>query len=303
MFKLTKLITIILLFSFSLFINKLYCDELYYPIGSNPLATTAPFAGETYYPTGDPYTNRYGINFWLYNDKSGRLNLNLGLLEKNKWYISPPVVSPDFNQILYTQVFYFSDVDEVVSKCFYIPVVLPTANGNQANIQPQDYFKSYQVRGSQQNRYEILSATSINPRRDIFKTLTVVDWAYDSNRAIIKQRVGQMDKGILGTIIWVYEVQEDKLYRVDSVRKAVINYWLQKENIDLNKHIWDIDILGWEQDSNTRIVVNAYLYPRKNVKKFLGCWSVDINGTMSDLLSLDNENWDVGSYGLIPEAY
>ena len=112
-----------------------------------------------------------------------------------------------------------------------------------------------------------------------------------------------MAKGIIGTIIWIYEVQEDKLYRVDSVRKAVINYWLKKENIDLNKHIWDIDILGWEQDSNTRFVVNAYLYPRKNVKKFLGCWSVDINGTVSELLSLDNENWDVGSYGLIPQAY
>lgn len=303
MFKLTKLIPVIFLFTLIILSNKLYSDELFYPVGSNPLSTTAPFAGETFYPTGDPYTSMYGINFWLYNDKSGRLDLNLGLLEKNKLYISPPVVSPDFNQILYTQVFYYPDADEVVSRCYYIPVVLPTANGNQSNIKNEDYFKSYEVRGSQQNRYEILTVTSRIHRRNIFKTLTVVDWAYDSNRVIIKEHIGQMAKGIVGTIVWIYEVQEDKLYRVDAVRKAIINYWKQKQNLDLNKHIWDIEVLGWEPDSNTRFVVNAYLYPRKNVKKFLGCWSVDINGTMSELLSIDNEHWDVGSYGLIPESY
>ncbi|MGD9579983.1 MAG: hypothetical protein AB7V50_01295 [Vampirovibrionia bacterium] len=301
MFKPAYFIVVIFLCLYLVVVGKSYADEVFYPIGSTPLVNAPPFAGQTFYPTGEPFTNRYGIKFWLYNDKSGRVDLNLVFLQKNKWYISPAVVSPDFNQMLYTQVFYYPDANEVVSKCFYVPVVLPTDTGNNENVKIQDYYKSYQVRASQQNRYEILNVTSKIRRDNVFKTLTIVDWAYDSNRVLIKQHVGRMAKGILGTIVWVYEVNDDKLYRIDTVRKAIVSYWKEKQNLDLNQHIWDINVLGWEQDSNTRFVVNAYIYPYKNVKKFLGCWSVDINGNMSQLLSLDNENWNVGSYGLVPE--
>ena len=284
-------------------ILPLYADELYYPIKTNPISTMPPFAGETFYPTGDPVTQRYGIDFWLYNDGSGLLDLNLRLVPKEKLYTSPPVVSPDFDHMIYTQVYYFGDANEVVSKCFYNPVVLPASSANGPQITIKDYFDSYNVRYDQQNRYEILSVTSKIFRRNVFKTLTVVDWAYDSDRVLIKEHVGQMDKGIAGTVVWVYEARDDKLYRVDTIRKAIINYWKTKKNLDLTKHIWDIDVLGWEENSNTRFVVNAYIYPKKHDKQFLGCWSVDINGNMTELMSLDNQAWPVGRYGLMPDPF
>ncbi|HHA18689.1 MAG TPA: hypothetical protein ENK70_03180, partial [Methylophaga sp.] len=215
----------------------LFADELYYPVDTNPISTTAPFAGETFYPTGDPVTQKYGINFWLYNDGSGLLDLNLRLVSKEKLYTSQPVVSSDFDHMIYTQVYYFPDANEVVSKCFYNPIVLPVPTDDKPKIKLKDYFDSYNVRYDQQNRYEILSVTSKIFRRGVFKTLTIVDWAYDSDRVLIKEHIGRMGKGIAGTVVWIYEAKDDKLYRVDTIRKAIINYWMNKKKLDLTKHI------------------------------------------------------------------
>ncbi|MEW5820461.1 MAG: hypothetical protein AB1782_09755 [Cyanobacteriota bacterium] len=283
--------------------KALLADEIYYPIGTNPISTTNPFAGETIYPEGEPFAKKYGINFWLYNDTSGLLDLNLGLLRKSRMYTSPPVVSPNFDNIVYTEVYYYADVNEVVSKSFYVPVVLPQPTDENPEISIEDYYKSYSLRSDDLVRYEIMSVTSKIFRYDIFKTLTVVDWAWDSNRVLIKEHIGRMRKGIAGTIPWVYDVHEDKLYRNDTVRKAIITHWKRTQNLDLNLYVWDIDIIGWEKDNNNRFVVSAYLYPEKLKKKFLGCWRVDINGNMTELLSLDNEHCDAGRYGLIPELH
>lgn len=281
--------------------NVILADEMYYPVGTNPLRTTAPFAGQTIYPMADPVLNQYGIDFYPYNDGSGRVNLNLSLIPINKVYYSSPVVSPDLNNIIYTQVEYYPNNDEVVSNCYYVPVILPEAN-DEEEIKQEDYFKSYQVRASDQVRYKILSVGSNLTQRNLFKTLTVVDWSYDSNRAIIKEHIGQMRRGIVGSIVWVYDVREDKLYRIDTVRRAIINYWKQKKNLDLNKYIWDIRVLGWEIDSNNRFVVNAYMFPTKQKKIFLGCWSINVQANLTQLLSLDDENWNIGRYGLLPDV-
>lgn len=292
-------ISILLIFS-CVSSGKVCADEMYYPVGTNPITSAPPFAGETFYPEGPPATQKYGVNFWKYNDESGALDLNLTFLKKDKLYISPPVVSPDFNNIMYTEVYYFAGENEVVSRCFYIPVVLPEPSPEKPDITIDDYYNSYNVRCSDQNRYEVLSVNTKIPTNNIFRTLTIVDWAYDSDRVLIKEHIGQMGQGIVGTIIWVYEVKEDKIYRIDTIRRAVINFWLKKENLDLTRYVWDIDVLGWEVNSKNRFVVNAYLYPTRNKRKFLGCWSIDINANLSQLLSTDNENWKVDRNGLIP---
>lgn len=277
-------------------------EELYYPKGGSAINNPQPFAGETLYPEGEPYTSRYGVNFYLYNDGSGKLNLNLGLVPAQKLQVSPPVVSPDFNHIVYTEVYNYGDANQFVSRCFYIPVVMPREqDGQQLTI--EDYLSSYKVRASQQNSYEILSVGSSAFNRNIFRTLTIVDWSYDSSRALVKEHIGRMGKGINGTVIWVYDVEHDSVFRNDTVRKAIVNYWMANKSLDLNQYVWDIEVLGWEKDSNNNFIVNAYLYPVKGKHKFLGCWKCDIRGNTTQILSLDDENYEIGRYGLIPESY
>lgn len=283
--------------------GKTYSDVLYYKRGSSPLDSGTPFAGETNYPEGKPFITHDGIKFWLYNDASGELDLNLTLVPKDKMITSPPVVSPDFNHILYTEVYNYGDANEVVSKCFYIPVIMPKPNDDGSKITLEDYLGSYNIRKSEQNRYEILSVGTSTFSRNAFRTLTIVDWSYNSKRAIIKEHVGRMSKGLLGTIIWIYDVEDDRIFRVDTVRKAIVNYWMETKALDLNLHVWDIEILGWEEHNQSRFVVNAYFYPSKDKKVFLGCWSADVRQNLTTLLSLEDEDWLVGRYGLIPEKY
>jgi hypothetical protein len=279
----------------------LYADEVYYPQGSTPLGDIHPFAGETVYPQGQPDIIKDGLPFWYYNDGTGKLDLNLRLLPEQNMVTSPTVVSPDFNHLMYTEIYIFPDTYTAVSKLYYTPIVLPKASDDGKPVTMEDILGSYQVRHEQQNRYEVLSVGTSNFRRNSFRTLTIVDWSYDSSRVLVKEHVGRMREGIFGTVVWIYDVDTDRVLRVDTVRKAIIDHWIASAGLDLNKHIWDIRILGWDKYSNNRFIVAAYLYPTKETSKFLGTWRADIRGNIVTLLSLDEENWPVDINGLIPE--
>lgn len=301
-FKLIIVLLITVLFQ-GTYITNVLGDESYYPTNSSPLNSVPPFSGETVYPEGPFFVEHNGVKFWLYNDGSGKLDLNLGPLLKQKMITSPPVVSPDFNHIVYTEVYDYAIGNQVVSKCFYLPVVMPKTHDDGSPITTEEYLNSYRIRSEQQNNYEVLTVGTPSFDKDTFRTLTIVDWDYDSTKVIIKEHIGRMNRGILGTIVWIYDVVNDKMFRVDTIREAIINHWLTKENLDLNQYVWDIDVLGWEKYSNNRFVVNAYAYPAKGKSIFLGCWSMDFNGKMAQLLSVDNEEWDVARNALIPERY
>lgn len=300
-----RIIIVSLLFFFILIAakNTVYADEIYYPIGSSPLTEVHPFAGETFYPEGPPFTTFKGMNFWLYNDASGKLEMNLQKLLNDNMYVSPPVISPDFNHIVYTEVYYYPSINQVTSRCFYIPVNLPKENPDGTPVTLKEYLKSYSARSDQHNRYDILSVGTSTYDRDVFRSLTIVDWDYTSTRVLIKEKIGRMRQGVIGSIIWFYDIIDDKIVRLDTIREAIINYWLNNKDLDLNQYSWDIEVLGWEMNSDTRFIVNAYAYPAKGKKIFLGCWSMDIKSQLAKLLSLDNENWEVARNGLITDSY
>lgn len=288
--------------AFVILLNSTFADETFYPIDSTPFTKKQVFAGETIYPEGNPFFERYGIKFYLYNDGSGKLDLNLAPLGTQKTVMSPPVISPNLNNILYTEIYNYPN-SQITSRCYYIPASLPKLKDDGSEITPADYLNSYNIRSIQSYRSEIISVGTNKLEDSGFRSLTVVDWSYDSTRAIIKEHVGRTYEGLAGTIPWVYDINADKAYRLEEIRKAIINYWFTEKALDLNQYSWDIDVLGWVKDSNSLFVVNAYLYPAKGQHKFLGCWSMDINQNMAQLLSLDDQNWPVGKYGLLPEKY
>jgi len=299
--ELFKLILIFVLFNISNL--SVFADEIMYPPNTDPLIRSNPIAGETYYDQRPVYKKHNGINFFLYNDASGELDLNLDLLQGQHTFTSIPVVSPNFNNIIYTQVFYYPTVDQVVSKAFFAPVVMPDTSNENKPPSKEDFLNSYKFKTLNNYRHEILSTESEEFERNIFRTLTVVDWSYDSNLAIIKERIGAIGKGITGTSIWVYNVAEDKIYLIDTIRKGIINYWLTEKSLDLTRYFWDIKILGWEKDSKNRIIVNAYMYPNKNQSTFLGCWNVNIATGAVKLISLEPQEQEIERSGLIPEDY
>lgn len=287
----------------NILIYPVIADEFYYPPDLNPLNRYNPIAGETDYKNRPVFTKYNGIDFYLYNDGSGDVELNLELIERQYTFTSIPVVSPDFNNIIYTQSFYYDGANQVVSKAFYVPVVLPKVTDDDQFPPKGEFLNSYKLKTLNNYRHQILSTESENLEKNLFRTLTMVDWSYDSSKAIIKEHIGIKDKGIQATNIWVYNVLEDKTFMIDSIRKAIINYWLKDQSLDLTQYFWDIKILGWEKDSKSKIFVNAFLYPKKNMNKFLGCWSINIDTNTVKLVSLEQQDQDIERAGLIPEEY
>lgn len=299
MYNVCKLLFLNLFILLNTLISPVMADEIYYPPDVNPLNRYNPIAGETDYRNRPVFTKHNGIDFYLYNDGSGDIELNLELLERQYTFTSIPVVSPNFNNIIYTQTFYYDSANQVVSKAFYAPVIPPK------NLIPskEDFLNSYKLKAINNYRHQILSVESENLEKNLFRTLTMVDWSYDSSKAIIKERIGIKDNGIYSTNIWIYDVLEDKIIMIDSIKKAIIYYWLKEKSLDLNQYCWDIKVLGWEKDSKNKIFVNAFLYPAKNKSTFLGCWSIYVDTNIVKLVSLDQQDLDIERAGLIPEEY
>lgn len=296
--SIVKLLFVLLFMLMSQFV-QVSADEVYYQPGAKPFDVHTHFAGESTYPNTEPITELNGVKFALYNDGTGLLDLDLGTVKVYRTFTSEPVISPDFKNLFYTEVYNYAQKNQVYSKCFYVPVIPPYPHEDGSPITTAETMASFDLRSKNLARYEILSIGTADHARYKFNSLTIVDWSYDSNRILIKEKVGAAFNRIYATEVWFYELNTKRLERLDIVRKAIVNYWLQNQDLDLNTKIWDIQILGWEKDSNNRFVVNAYLFLSKTQKKFLGCWSIDIDQQLAQLLSLDNEQWPVGEYGLM----
>lgn len=275
----------------------LFAKEIFYPQNAPPRSEKVhPFAGETKYPEGEPIITHEGKKFRYYNDGSGLIDINLTLLPKHRGVTSPPVVSPNFDHVVYTGVYSYPYANNVSSKAFYMPARQDSPSG-------EGFVKVYTPRVDQLNNYEILSVGNFNTDKNLFRSLTVVDWSYDSNKVLLKEKVGVMDQGIIKSNIWVYTLDQDNSYRIDAIRKAIISYWLREKKLDLNRKTWDIEIKGWEKGSNEIIIVNAYIYKSRVEKEFLGCWSINTTSQIARLISLDDQAYPVGKYGLIPIKY
>ncbi|MCQ2958389.1 MAG: hypothetical protein MJ180_05770, partial [Candidatus Gastranaerophilales bacterium] len=194
-------------------------------------------------------------------------------LKDMRQYNLNAVASPDFDNLVYAEVYFYPDPQVTASALYIIPLgsglsnkekilSVSTADKTQTPIVETDYAHLYPFK---------------------FNTYTPVDWNKGSNQILFKEKLGQNRYEVYLTKLFLYDLSQEKMFDLNLIRAKIIEYWGAK-GLYLEDYKWDIHPLGFALENENNILVKAYGY-YKEERKFLGLWAVNTQGTNVKLIS------------------
>ncbi|MBE7712946.1 MAG: hypothetical protein E7Z87_04310 [Cyanobacteria bacterium SIG26] len=214
-----------------------------------------------------------------YNNPAGSVELKLG---KKLFHLrqinAQGIVSPDYSMLVYPAVYYYSDSASVATDLF----VIPLDKGDT------DLNKILKANVAKRLPEPILSTDKAIDNYAVFRTLTPVDFNIDGTKLLVKEKLGSSEDGIWRTIIYVYDFINKVSYDLSEVRVAIVYFWQEYMNMDLDSKRWDIFPIGFDLNDPNRVIVQAYAFTGERAVA-LGTWSVDWQGNQSRLLSFDKD--------------
>ena len=233
------------------------------------------------------YVPQHKFKLVKYNDPIGSPELNLPRkLNFDRQINAQGIVAGDYSMLVYPAVYYYAQSDCTSCDLFVIkldPTLSNTEKVKKANILNKE-------------ETPILSTDKSIDYKFIFRTLTPIDFSSDSKKLVIKEKIGHRHDGIWKTNLWVYDFEKSKAREIPEIRDAIINYWANTEGIDFDENRWDIYPMGFDANNDDRVVVCAYAYTGET-PKFLGTWSIDVDGQYSKLESLENTAFPIAVVG------
>lgn len=220
-----------------------------------------------------------------YNNPPGKVEINLNSLKKKRKVNSVAVVSPQFDRMVYSTVFYYPSTKTAGSELYLMNLDM------SKNIQ-QRIEEAHVNQGKKTIHRTQMDALDL----DIQKTLTVVDWSADGKRLAIKEKISFSPEGLWRTNLLVYNFETGMIKDLSEVREAIQYYWRENHDLRLKDYRWDIYPIGWDALNPERIIVFAYAATGEN-PKFLGAWSIDYRGERTMLLSLVSTKFQVTQNG------
>lgn len=220
-----------------------------------------------------------------YNNPPGQTDINLNALKKKRKVNSIGVVSPQFDKMVYSTVYYYPSTKTAGTELYLMNLDL--------NKNIKDRIEQAHVNHGKKTIHRT-QMDSLD--LDIQKTLTVVDWSADGKRIAIKEKISYTPEGLWRTNLLVYDLETGKVKDLTEVREAIQYYWREKENLYLKDYRWDIYPVGWDALNPERIIVFAYAATGEK-PKYLGAWSVDYHGDRAMLMSLTSTNFEVTQSG------
>lgn len=222
-----------------------------------------------------------------YNVPPGTQDIDLTMLVKQRKVNSIGAISPDHTRMVYSSVYYYPTENQTSSDMYAINLdsslpletVLKTANPLNQDYDP------------------ILTAGTDDLMRNSIKSLVLVDWSADGKKVAVKEKIGSNRAGIWKTSLLVYDFEKQQGKDLNELREAIRYWWKNNKNLDLIDYMWDIYPVGWDAVNPDRIIVYAFAFSTKR-PKFLGTWSIDANGDISQLLSLDRTDFAISTNGL-----
>jgi len=180
--------------------------------------------------------------------------------------------------LVYPAVYYYSDSASVATDLF----VIPLDKGDT------DLNKILKANVAKRLPEPILSTDIAIDNYAVFRTLTPVDFNIDGTKLLVKEKLGSSEDGIWRTIIYVYDFINKVSYDLSEVRVAIVYFWQEYMNMDLDSKRWDIFPIGFDLNDPNRVIVQAYAFTGERAVA-LGTWSVDWQGNQSRLLSFDKD--------------
>lgn len=243
--------------------------------------------------------------FEKYNSAPGSRELNLERLKRDHSARSMGVISPDFKQMAYTECYYHPS-DQQTSSAFYIHP-LDTTKSKKARVIEANVFAGAR-------KEPLISSTNETLNQYLFSTFTVVDWSKDSQRVLLKEKIGSQNDGIYKTIIWTYQIPADNHVLGDAdtlktlsyksfenLNDEIKNYWSKKEGFNLNRYRWDVKPLGFLAADENVVIAAAYTFDTKYKEHiFLGTWSLNVEtGEVALLSESAADSFEISTNGLV----
>ena len=178
--------------------------------------------------------------------------------------------------LVYPAVYYYAENDCTSCDLFLIkldPSLTDTEKAMRANI-------------IQKEETPLISTDKSIDTKFVFRTLTPIDFSSDNTKLVVKEKIGYRHDGIWKTDLWVYDFETKKATKIPQIRDAIINYWAKNDGIDFDEKRWDIYPMGFDANDDNRVILSAYAYTGE-VPKYLGTWSIDVNGKNSKLEDTD----------------
>ena len=222
-----------------------------------------------------------------YNDPIGSPELSLPRkLNFDRQINAQGIISGDKTMLVYPTVYYYAQSDCTCCDLFLIK--LDTSLNDTEKIMKANII--------QKELEPLISTEKDIDTRFIFRTLTPIDFSVDNKKLIVKEKVGHRHDGIWKTDLWVYDFEQKKATKLPQIREAIVNYWAETEGIDFDENRWDIYPMGFDANNDDRVIICAYAYTGE-APKFLGTWSIDVEGNNSKLEDLSGSDVPISIIG------
>lgn len=187
------------------------------------------------------------------------------------------IVSPDYSILVYPSIYYYPNSSTTSCDLFVIPLIEGETALNKI------------LKANVMHRIPdpIMSTDKSINDKTAFRTLTPVDFSADGRKLLVKEKIGGSEDGIWLTNAYVYDFDAKTSLNLSALRDAVVYYWKEYKNVDLEDKRWDIYPLGFDVNQPDRVLAYAYAYTG-SAPVFLGSWSIGVNGESARLISFDN---------------
>ena len=222
-----------------------------------------------------------------YNEPVGSPELNLPRkLNFDRQINAQGIISGDRTMMVYPAVYYYAQTDCTSCDLFLIkldPKLTDTDKVRYANV-------------VQKVDKPLISTDKDINTKYVFRTLTPIDFSSDNKKLVVKEKIGYRHDGIWKTDLWVYNFETETAIKLPQIREAIIEYWAQAGGVDFDENRWDIYPMGFDANNDDRVILSAYAYTG-DVPKFLGTWSIDVEGNNSKLEDLSGAEVPVSVIG------
>ena len=233
------------------------------------------------------YVPQRSFKLVKYNDPIGSPELNLPRkLNFDRQINAQGIISGDRTMMVYPAVYYYAQSDCTSCDLFLIkldPTLTDTQKAIYANV-------------VQRVEKPLISTEKNIETKFIFRTLTPIDFSSDNKKLLVKEKTGHRHDGIWKTDLWIYNFETETALKIPQIREAIINYWAEAGGVDFEENRWDIYPMGFDANDDNRIILCAYAYTGE-VPKFLGTWSIDVEGNNSKLEDLEGSDFPVSVIG------
>ncbi|MCD8024304.1 MAG: hypothetical protein LUE64_02085 [Candidatus Gastranaerophilales bacterium] len=134
-----------------------------------------------------------------YNVKAGSRELDLTHLNETKNVRSIFVADPDFENAVYSEVYYYPQTGQTASTLYLIE--LDRHLGKKERLADVSIFEH--------TRYPLISTALPYLREGFFSTLTLVDFSSDGKKILVKEKRGSNKWGLYETYAWLYFITDE----------------------------------------------------------------------------------------------